>query len=83
MRPGDRRLKGDTAMSDNIPLGYYVLFHQHFGDGGPSQATRVGPYADRQSADRFLTEVLRDPINKTDVKLVLRQEQDIVLGQSG
>jgi len=67
-------------MSDT-DLGYYIRYYQHFGEGVPPQATRVGPFADQDSADSVLTEILRDPINKTDVQLVLRQE--IVVGRSG
>ncbi len=70
-------------MSD-IPLGYYILYQQNFGDGGPSQAMRVGPFDDEDTARRTLMQFLSsaDP-DKTDFRFVLRQETEIVLGQGG
>jgi hypothetical protein len=67
-------------MSD-IPLGYYILYRQQFGDGS-SQAARVGPFFAEDAARGALNEFLASgDLNKTDFQLVLRQE--IVLGQSG
>jgi hypothetical protein len=66
-------------MSDD--LGYYIRYLQHLGDGGPPHPVQVGPYPDRESAEGFLTETLRDPVNKTNVQLVLREET--VIGRSG
>lgn len=44
-------------MSD---LGYFIRFNQQFGDGGPPQRVQVGPYGDRETADRFLTAILQE-----------------------
>jgi hypothetical protein len=56
------------------PLGYYILYRQHFGDGS-LQEVRVGPFADEQGARGAFNEFLAsgDP-NKSNFKLVHRNE---------
>lgn len=56
------------------PLGYYIVYRQHFGDGS-SQEVKIGPFADEQGARGAFNEFLAsgDP-NKSDLKLIHRNE---------
>ena len=58
------------------PLGYYILYRQHFGDGGPPLETKVGPIADEDSARRRFKNLSEsgDRANMSDFKLVHRHE---------
>lgn len=56
------------------PLGYYIVYRQHFGDGS-SQEARVGPFSDEQGAQGAFKEFLKTgDRNKSNFKLIHRNE---------